>query len=96
MIGVARGLCPRLTALAAALAAAAWLASAPAYARVIHHVEGSFTGEGLPGGLGPDLLGVAVADMPAPGGGVWVQEATLNGQGADAVYKLTPQGRLRA
>ncbi len=88
----AHGRVSRLALFALPLAVAISLACAPAYARVIHHVEGSFAGEGLPGGLGANLLGVAVADAGAPGGAVWVQEATLNGQGADAVYEFDSAG----
>ncbi len=45
-----------------------------------------------PGGLGTDLLGVAVADRECTWRGVWVQEATLNGQGVDAVYEFDSPG----
>ncbi len=95
MIGAAHGRLPRLALLALLLAAASLLAGAPAYAKVIHHIQASFSGEGA-GTLGGDLLAAAVDDSGgASQGDVYVLETKPEeGGGADsyAVDKFTTAG----
>jgi hypothetical protein len=86
-----RSLSMSLVALLAGLAMALW--SAPASAKVIHHVERSFKGEGTTT-LGPDLLAAAVDNSGgASEGDVYVLESkNEKGEGGDAVDKFTGTG----
>ena len=95
MIGAPHGRSPRLAVVALFVTAAIALASAPAYAKVIHHVEKTFSGEGA-GTLGGDLLAAAVDDSHgASEGDVYVLESKPEAGGAGdsyAVDKFTAAG----
>ena len=93
MIGARRGRPSRLALIALLGAAVFALASAPAYAKVVHHIEASFSGEGA-GTLGGDLLASAVDDSQgASKGDVYVLETkSESGAGSYAVDKLTAAG----
>jgi hypothetical protein len=93
MIAARNGRPSRLALLALLGAAVFALASAPAYARVVHHIETSFSGEGT-GTLGGDLLAAAVdSSQGASKGDVYVLETkSESGAGSYAVDKLTATG----
>ncbi len=95
MIGWPHGRPPRLALVALLLAVASAFASAPAYARVVHHIETTFSGEGA-GTLGGDLLAAAVDNSGgASQGDVYVLESkpeTSGGGDSYAVDKFTAAG----
>jgi hypothetical protein len=63
--------------------------AAPASATVVHHVEGSFKGSEVPGGLSGWLASAAVDQST---GAVWVTESNVFGAGQGVVDRFDENG----
>ena len=91
MIARARDRALRIASVALLVVVAMALASAPARAKVIHHVEANFSGGAA--SLGGDLIAASVdSSGGASGGDVYVLESKAEGAGGFAVAKFTANG----
>ena len=91
MIGRARDRALRIASVALLVVVAMALASAPARAKVIHHVEANFSGGAA--SLGGDLIAASVdSSGGASNGDVYVLESKAEGAGGFAVAKFTANG----